>query len=121
MDSTSVEPLRLHLAASFLQRAAGLFLLGRLAPNEGLWIRPCHSIHTFGLGYPIDVVFLDVHGRVLKTVHALHPNRVAWCRRAWSVVELPAHYCRRHRNYQTVLRQAMACQHVGNTLNPTRC
>jgi len=84
-----------------------LFLHGRLASHEGLWIKPCSAIHSFGLSYAIDVVFLDAHGWVLKTVHALQPNRVAWCRPAYSVIELSAFYCRRNSYYQAALRRAM--------------
>lgn len=103
----SVPPLRLRLAASFWRRAAGLFLLRDMGPHEGLWLRPCSAVHTFGMRRAIDVVFMDRRGRILKTVHALHPNRAAWCEGADSVVELPAFYCRRHGRYDAALRRAM--------------
>ncbi|WP_083851201.1 DUF192 domain-containing protein [Pusillimonas noertemannii] len=100
-------PLRLRLAGSFWRRAAGLFLFGRMGLHEGLWLRPCRAVHTVGMGRAIDVVFLDRQGVVMKTVHALPPNRVAWCMRAHSVVELPAFYCSRHAHYPAALRRAM--------------
>lgn len=103
----SAPPLRLRLAASFWQRAAGLFLCRDAGPHEGLWLRPCRAVHTLGMGRTIDVLFLDRQGRILKTVHALRPNRAAWCPGAHSVVELPAHYCRRHGHYDAALRRAM--------------
>jgi len=55
----------------------------------------------------IDAVFLDRQGNVVKTVHGMRPNRVACCWRAHSVVELPAHYCRRHVCYVLALRRAL--------------
>lgn len=104
----TVPPLRLYLAASFWQRAAGLFLYPQCEADGGLWLRPCRAIHTVGLGRAIDVVFLDRQGRVLKTVQALRPYRLAWCWRAYSVVELPAHYCCINKYYRASLRRAIA-------------
>lgn len=68
-------------------------LLGRkgLAAGEGLIIRPCQGVHSFGMGFAIDVVYVDGEGAVLQTVTPLSPNRcgpfVATAR--W-VLELPA-------------------------------
>lgn len=53
----------------------------------GLWLGPCAAVHTFGMRYAIDVVFLNRHGRVIRLVPALGPRRWAFCRRAASVVE----------------------------------
>jgi uncharacterized protein len=70
-------------------------LLGR-GPDDfrngsGLWIVPCHGVHTLGMGFPIDVVYLD---RDLKVIHVetdLQPWRFAPVRRiATSVLELPS-------------------------------
>jgi uncharacterized membrane protein (UPF0127 family) len=82
-------PLRLWVADEFITRARGL--LGRkLAVGEGLLITPCGAVHTFGMGYPIDVMFLDDHHRILKIVPNLAPWRVATCRGSRAVLELPA-------------------------------
>lgn len=99
--------LRLAHARSFWERAAGLFRQGRPGWHQGLLINPCNAVHTFGLTYAIDVVFLGRNGRVLKTVHALRPNRVAWCSSAHSVVEFPAFYCRRVSYHEASLRRAL--------------
>lgn len=66
-------------------------LLGRppLQDNQGLLIRPCSSVHTFGMRYPIDLIFLNKNGRITKLVHALRPRRLAWSWGAHMVVELP--------------------------------
>jgi uncharacterized membrane protein (UPF0127 family) len=70
-------------------------LLGR-GPDDfrngsGLWIVPCHGVHTLGMGFAIDVVYLD---RDLKVIHVetdLQPWRFAPVRRiATSVLELPS-------------------------------
>lgn len=71
-------------------------LLGReLAADAGLWIRPASSIHMLFMAYPIDAVFLDRDDRVLRVVSDLAPWRLASCRGARSVIELPAGTCAR--------------------------
>jgi len=67
-------------------------LLGRthLAPGEGLWIRPCEAVHTFGMRFSIDLVYLDRNCRVKKTRGAVPPWRLSACLTAHSVLELPS-------------------------------
>jgi uncharacterized protein len=67
-------------------------LLGRdyLPEGEALWIVPCESVHTFGMKFPIDVLYLDRRKRVRKTCKALVPWRMSLCLFAHSVLELPA-------------------------------
>jgi uncharacterized membrane protein (UPF0127 family) len=75
-------------AATFLTRARGL-LGRRLGDNEGLLITPCSAVHSFGMRYPIDVVFLDRNHIVKKVVTNLRPWRIASCIGSRSVLELP--------------------------------
>jgi hypothetical protein len=67
-------------------------LLGRtgLAAGEGLWIVPCEAVHTFGMQFPIDLVYLDRKSRVIKTRSDVRPGRLSACLSAHSVVELPS-------------------------------
>jgi uncharacterized membrane protein (UPF0127 family) len=67
-------------------------LLGRkhLDPGEGLLLRPAPSIHTFFMRFAIDAVFLDSDLVVLKVARDLRPWRMAGCRKAKAVLELPA-------------------------------
>ena len=62
----------------------------RPEPDEALWLEPCSAVHTFGMVVPIDVVFVDGQGRVLKVVSGLRPFRFAACPGAAAAVELPA-------------------------------
>ncbi len=56
----------------------------------GLWIRPCRGVHTLGMGFPIDVVYLDHAGAVVHLECDLRPWRFAPVRlQAASVLELP--------------------------------
>lgn len=56
--------------------------------SQALWLVPCGSVHTFGMGYPLDVVFLDRAGRVLGCRENLRPWRAQGCRGAHQTVEL---------------------------------
>ncbi|MFA4842844.1 MAG: DUF192 domain-containing protein [Candidatus Omnitrophota bacterium] len=64
------------LASTPLKRFIGL--LGRRAflPGEALVLKPCNSIHTFFMRFPIDVLFLDKNGFVLKGIANLKPFRL---------------------------------------------
>jgi uncharacterized protein len=65
-------------------------LLGRsgLPGGEGLWIVPCESVHTFGMKFPIDLVYLDRRKRVKKVRSDVPPWRMSACLSAHSVLEL---------------------------------
>lgn len=70
-------------------------LLGRKAADfpsgKGLWIMPSQGVHTIGMKFPIDVVYLDKGHRVIHVSHSLSPFRIAAIRfKARSVIELPA-------------------------------
>ena len=88
--------LRLRPARGLFQRLAGLHAIGQLESDEGLWITPCKGVHTVGLDYAIDVVFLCGEHRILRVVDALAPYRFAFRFDAVSVIELPAGYCVAH-------------------------
>lgn len=57
----------------------------------GIWIVPCHGVHTLGMGFPIDVVYLDRGMKVIHMEKELQPWRIAPVRgAAASVLELPS-------------------------------
>lgn len=60
-----------------------------LEEGEGLWIKPSEGVHTFGMKFSIDVVFVSKKGVVLKLRPNMVKRRIALCLRATSVVELP--------------------------------
>jgi uncharacterized protein len=70
-------------------------LLGRKAQDflsgKGLWIVPSQGVHTIGMSFPIDVVYLDSEYRVVHVHHSLPPFRIAALKfKARTVIELPA-------------------------------
>lgn len=76
------------VATGFRARLLGLALLPRERAGPGLLLPRCRSIHTVGMRFPIDAVFLDRGGVEIRRVR-LRPMRVARERRAESVLELP--------------------------------
>jgi uncharacterized membrane protein (UPF0127 family) len=82
---------RLRVAGNFRDRLIGLLGRSSLEKGEALWLSPCRSIHTIGMRFPIDVVFLDSGQTVVRTVSGLPPFR--FCLgggHARGVIELPA-------------------------------
>ena len=64
--------------------------LRELSLGGGLWILKCNSIHTFGMRFALDLVWLGRKGRVVRVDHAVAPRRMKLCVRARSVVEAAA-------------------------------
>jgi uncharacterized membrane protein (UPF0127 family) len=91
--------LRVRIAGGFLQRARGLLLRPPLGFDEALLLPGCASVHTFGMRYAIDVVFLDPLGRVLRVARALRPWRIASQSGAAAVLELKAGGAAAHQLY----------------------
>ena len=78
------------IADTSQKRRTGLLKHTHLAAGEGLWIVPCEAVHTFGMKFPIDVVYLSKQRKVLKIRDNMKKSRMSICLRAHSVLELPA-------------------------------
>ena len=78
------------VASGTRARFLGLALLPRSSAGEGLLIPRCRSVHTFGMRFSIDVIFLDRDGYVLRQERAVRPGRILACAGASAVLELPA-------------------------------
>jgi uncharacterized membrane protein (UPF0127 family) len=91
LSKSTVLGENIKIADSSLRRMVGLLGTSHLEPQSGLLIFPTQGVHTFGMKYPIDVVFLDRGRRVVGIRSAIKPWRLSpifW--RAECVVELPA-------------------------------
>ena len=75
------------VATSLRRRLIGLAFA---PPGGALQIPGCRSVHTFGMRYPLDLVWLDAEGAVLRIDRCVPPRRVRACRAADAVIELPA-------------------------------
>lgn len=79
------------IADSFLSRLKGLLGRTEFKPGEGLIIKPCDSIHTFFMHFPIDVVFIDKQNKIIKIYPLLKPWRLSSLFfSAVSCIELPS-------------------------------
>jgi uncharacterized protein len=87
---TEVAGHHVPVAARPIVRLLGLALLDRDRSGPGLLIPRCHSVHTFGMRFALDIAFLDSAGEVISCRRAVPPARVAAGRGAASVLEVPA-------------------------------
>lgn len=93
INTTSNRPLaeNLVIAEAFVDRLRGLLGKQALSAGEGILIRPCKGIHTFGMKFPIDVVFLNNGNKVVAITRNLPPHRLTSIHfTATSVLELPS-------------------------------
>lgn len=82
------------VADSYFRRLVGL--LGKTRrwarAGRGLWIVPSHGVHTIGMLFPIDLIFLDRAMNVVHLEEHVRPFRISRVSlRSHSVLELPAH------------------------------
>jgi uncharacterized protein len=91
LDSVGLsDGLRVHVARSFWARLVGLALLPEMPLDRALLLPRCREIHTVGMRFAIDVVFLDREGGPIEVVRSLPPGRVAGNVRAAAVLEARA-------------------------------
>ncbi|HYN74539.1 MAG TPA: DUF192 domain-containing protein [Candidatus Methanoperedens sp.] len=80
-----------RVADRFFPRLRGLLGTDGLTSGEGLWVSPCSSIHSFGMRFEFDAVFLGPGGKVVGRYERFRRNRISrvfW--NARGVLELPA-------------------------------
>jgi uncharacterized membrane protein (UPF0127 family) len=67
-------------------------LLGRdaLASDKALIIAPCQAVHTFGMRFPIDILFTTRDGTIVKVREHVRPGRISGAWSAFAVIELAA-------------------------------
>jgi len=79
------------LADSMFRRMKGLLGRNELERGESLWIKPCNSVHTFFMKFPIDILFLNRKNQVVAAIKNMKPNRLTRLYpKSVSVLELPA-------------------------------
>lgn len=77
-------------ADTHLSRLKGLLGRMKLKSDEGIWLLPSRGIHTIGMLFPIDLIYLDENNRVLHVVEHLGTFRISPIRmKCASVLELP--------------------------------
>ena len=82
---------QIEVADTTMRRIVGLLGRQSLASGSGLFIVPTQAIHTIGMAFPIDVVFVDRKYKVVGLCDSLAPLRLSGLHlRALGVIELPA-------------------------------
>jgi uncharacterized membrane protein (UPF0127 family) len=82
--------LRVAQARRFGERRRGLAGLDAIDAREALHIPRTRSVHTFGMRFTLDLVWLGRDGAVVRVDRAVPPRRLRTCLRARSVVETAA-------------------------------
>lgn len=78
-----------ELADTFFTRFRGLMFRKTIAEDYALFITPCNQIHMLNMKFPIDVVYLDEGGTVIKTDINVRPGKICkTVKNAKSVIEL---------------------------------
>ena len=90
LEAIAVHGRCVPVASGCVSRLLGLALLDRPEAGAGLLIPRCRSVHTLGMRFELDLLFLDDRGRVLQQRLGVPAGRVIRCRDAGSVLELPA-------------------------------
>ena len=60
--------LQAEFADTFLSRLIGLLGRTTVGEEEGIILSPCNSIHTIGMRFPIDAIFLDQNNKVCHLI-----------------------------------------------------
>jgi uncharacterized membrane protein (UPF0127 family) len=81
---------RVVAAVDSATRRQGLLGRSGLREGEALVLAPCSAVHTAFMRFPLDLMFLDRAGRVLKVSAEVRPWRIRYAWRAFAVVELAA-------------------------------
>lgn len=77
------------VADRFVTRLIGLLRTAVLTENQGLLLKKCNQVHTFGMKFPIDAVFLSKDGDILHMEQEMGPGKISpHIKKAYWVLEL---------------------------------
>ena len=89
-DNGAILGEAIEVASTAVQKAKGLLGRDCLEDGQGLLFKPASSLHTFFMQFPIDIIFTDRKGKVLKLAPAVRPFKlVAAPLRSSVALELP--------------------------------
>ena len=81
---------RVVVADRTVARLSGLAAMRALPPRTALLIPSCRSVHTFGMRFALDLIWLDLDARVVDVTPSVPPRRVVSRGHARAVLEAPA-------------------------------
>jgi uncharacterized membrane protein (UPF0127 family) len=82
--------LTLLVAGDRRSRRHGLAHLDALSPGHALLLERCRSVHTLGMRFALDLLWLDGDGALVRLDPAVGPRRVRTCLKARAIVEAAA-------------------------------
>lgn len=85
-NDKSIVEKEIVMCDSIVSRTIGMLSTRTPKDHMVFYIKPCNSIHTLFMAYPIDVIFIDVNGNVLKQ-ETVKPYRFSTCKKAYGVIE----------------------------------
>jgi uncharacterized membrane protein (UPF0127 family) len=69
---------RVEALTTLAERTRGLLGRAGLPAGHAVWLCPCSAIHTLGMHFTIDLLFLDAARRIVRIVREVEPWRMAW-------------------------------------------
>ena len=81
--------VNVFIADTYVKRLLG-YMFRQKPHHDAILIMPCNSIHTFFMKFPIDVIFFDKNGKVVKLCENISPRSVRLAFYANAVIELHA-------------------------------
>ncbi len=79
----------MKLADTHFTRLKGLLGRMELKSDEGIWVMPSQGIHTIGMLFPIDLIYLNSQNKVIHLIESFGTFRIGPFRRdSASVLEL---------------------------------
>jgi uncharacterized membrane protein (UPF0127 family) len=83
--------LNVDAADTHFTRFRGLLGRMRLRSDEGIWVVPSYGVHTIGVPFSIDLIYLDDKYKVIDLIESLGSFRIGPVRlQCVSVLELPS-------------------------------
>ncbi len=90
-EARAVVASRTAVARSAIDRAVGLLKYRTMPEGLALIFPGCNSVHTVGMRFPIDLIFVDRAWSVVCAEPEVKPGRLIFpVRGAWGVVEAAA-------------------------------
>ena len=78
----------IEIADTCARRMKGLLGRRGLFESSGMVITPCNYVHTFGMKFNIDIVFIDKHYHVVGLKRGVKKNKISGVVRAKHTLEI---------------------------------
>lgn len=77
--------ITLAIPESLSEKATGLLGLQTLTDDKGLSYLPCPTLHTVGMQFPIDILWLDADGGIVDYDQMVEPGRIVTPKSNWAI------------------------------------